>query len=81
MLFCVAGPAVPETVFRPSVTACGKTPVIPLIEKRSEKLMTEPPVAAEMTFMKYALSTLAPRPDVIVPIAEFPCVKSPVPPS
>jgi hypothetical protein len=69
---------VPETVFKPAMTAAGKTPVIPLIEKRSEKFMTEPPVAAEIILRKYALSTLAPRPDVMVPVTEFPCVKSPV---
>jgi hypothetical protein len=52
MLFWVAGPAVPETVRKPCWTVNGKEPVIPLMEKRSEKLMTVPPVAAEMILRK-----------------------------
>lgn len=54
ILFWVAGPAVPETVASPSVTAAGKVPVMPDKVNRSEKLMTLPPVAAEMNFKKYA---------------------------
>jgi hypothetical protein len=78
MSFCVGGPAVPDTVAKPAVTTGGKTPSIPLIEKRSEKFMIEPPVAAEMILRKYAFSTLAPRPCVMDPVAVFPFVKLPV---
>ena len=46
-------------------------------EKRSEKLMIVPPVAAEMTLMKYAFVTSAPSPAVKVMVIELPSVKSP----
>jgi hypothetical protein len=52
MLFWVAGPAVPFTVAKPLCTFGGKMPVMPLMEKRSEKLMTVPPGAAEMILRK-----------------------------
>jgi hypothetical protein len=69
---------VPETVLRPTVTEAGNVPVMLLNEKRSEKLMTVPPVAAEMNFRKYALVTSAPRPGVRAMVMEFPVVKDPV---
>ena len=66
------------TVFKPAVTAAGNVPVMPVREKRSEKLMTVPPVAAEMNFKKYAFCTFAPRPVVRVTETELPSAKSPV---
>ena len=68
---------VPETVFKPAVTVGGKTPLILVNEKRSEKLMIVPPVAAETTLMKYASWTSAPTPAVNVTVMELPLVKSP----
>ena len=48
-------------------------------EKRLEKVTTEPPVAAEIILIKYAFSTLAPRPLVIGTSTLLPSVlKSPV---
>ena len=41
-----AGPVVPETVARASVTAAEKTPVIPDIVNRLEKLVMVPPAVA-----------------------------------
>jgi len=78
MLFWSGGPAVPDTVANPCVTAAGNVPLMLLRVKRSEKLTTVPPVAAEMNFRKYALAMLAPRPAVSGTVMELPVVNEPV---
>ena len=79
MLFCVGGPAVPETLFRPVTTEAGNTPVCPGKLNRSEKLTTVPPVAAEIIMRKYAFAVLPPiDEDDRVTVTELPVVKSPV---
>jgi hypothetical protein len=51
--FIRAGPAVPVTDFAPAITFAGNVPVMPLREKRGEKLVTVPPVeATDMTLRK-----------------------------
>ncbi len=66
--FSVAGPAVPSTVAIPTMTAGRKVPFIPDIEKRLEKLITVPPVAAEMILRNQAFVTSAPSPVLITPV-------------
>jgi hypothetical protein len=56
----VAGPDVPETVLSPATTDAGNTPVMLERVKRSEKLMMDPPVAAERTLTKEAFVVGAP---------------------
>lgn len=73
----VSGPSVPETERRPLTTAGGKTPVMEVREKRGEKLVITPPVAADMILMKYAFFVLAPRPGVMVAVRASPVLKSP----
>lgn len=48
----VGGPAVPETWAKLASTVFEKLPVVPLIENRSEKLVTSPPDATVDTIPK-----------------------------
>lgn len=73
----VSGPFVPDTDLRPVSTTGGKTPVMLVRLKRGEKLVTVPPVAADMTLMKYAFAVSAPNPGVMVTEIELPSLKSP----
>jgi hypothetical protein len=48
----LGGPAVPETASAPVTALFGRTPVMPLREKRGEKLVTRPPVEATEMILK-----------------------------